>query len=104
MDINIKKILIPAIIALSSVSVLLIIRGISFRLLHRWAEKTATKLDDIIIMVLKTPSVYWCVAIGLYTGIAISELPERYVFYLSRTINVIVILSITIAAANLAGK
>ncbi|KAF0145882.1 MAG: integral membrane protein [Nitrospirae bacterium] len=104
MDINIKKVLIPAIIALSSVSVLLIIRGISFRLLHRWAEKTATKLDDIIIMVLKTPSVYWCVAIGLYTGIAISELPERYVFYLSRTINVIVILSITIAAANLAGK
>lgn len=104
MDINIKKVLIPAIIALSSVSVLLIIRGISFRLLHRWAEKTATKLDDIIIMVLKTPSVYWCVAIGLYTGIAISELPERYVFYLSRTIHVIVILSITIAAANLAGK
>ena len=104
MDINIKKVLIPAIIALSSVSVLLIIRGISFRLLHRWAEKTATKLDDIIIMVLKTPSVYWCVAIGLYTGIAISELPERYVFYLSRTIYVIVILSITIAAANLAGK
>ena len=104
MEINIKQILIPAIIALSSVSVLLIIRGISFRLLHRWAEKTATKLDDIIIMVLKTPSVYWCVAIGLYTGIAISELPERYVFYLSRTIYVIVILSITIAAANLAGK
>ena len=104
MDINIKKILIPAIIALLSVSVLLVIRGISFRLLHRWAEKTKTKLDDIIIVVLKTPSVYWCVAIGLYIGIAISELPERYVFYLSRAIHVIVILSITIATANLAGK
>ncbi|MEK7332382.1 MAG: mechanosensitive ion channel family protein [Nitrospirota bacterium] len=104
MDINFKKMLIPEIIALSSISVLLVIRGISFRLLHRWAEKTKTKLDDIIIMVLKTPSVYWCVAIGLYIGIAISELPERYVFYLSRAIHVIVILSITIATANLAGK
>ena len=104
MDINFKKMLIPAIIALSSISVLLVIRGISFRLLHRWAEKTKTKLDDIIIVVLKTPSVYWCVAIGLYIGIAISELPERYVFYLSRAIHVIVILSITIATANLAGK
>lgn len=104
MDINIKKILIPAIIALSSVFVLLIIRGISFRFLHRWAEKTETKLDDIIVMVLKTPSVYWCIALGLYTGIAISELPERYVFYLSKTIYVIVILSITVATANLAGK
>ena len=104
MDINFKKMLIPAIIALSSISVLLVIRGISFRLLHRWAEKTKTKLDDIIIVVLKTPSVYWCVAIALYIGIAISELPERYVFYLSRAIHVIVILSITIATANLAGK
>ncbi|MEK7196979.1 MAG: mechanosensitive ion channel family protein, partial [Nitrospirota bacterium] len=104
MDINFKKMLIPAIIALSSISVLLVIRGISFRLLHRWAEKTKTKLDDIIIVVLKTPSVYWGVAIGLYIGIAISELPERYVFYLSRAIHVIVILSITIATANLAGK
>lgn len=104
MDINLKKILIPAIIALSSVFVLLIIRGIGFRFLHRWAEKTETKLDDIIILAFKTPSIYWCVAIGLYIGIAISELPERYVFYLSRTIHVIVILSITIATANLAGK
>lgn len=104
MDINLKKILIPAIIALSSVFVLLIIRGISFRFLHRWAEKTETKLDDIIILAFKTPSIYWCIAIGLYIGVAISELPERYVFYLSKTIHVIVILSITIATANLAGK
>ena len=104
MDINLKKILIPAIIALSSVFVLLIIRGISFRFLHRWAEKTETKLDDIIILAFKTPSIYWCIALGLYTGIAISELPERYVFYLSKTIYVIVILSITVATANLAGK
>lgn len=104
MDINFKKILIPAIIALSSVFVLLIIRGISFRFLHRWAEKTETKLDDIIILAFKTPSIYWCIALGLYTGIAISELPERYVFYLSKTIYVIVILSITVATANLAGK
>lgn len=104
MDINIKQILIPAITALSSVFILFIIRGISFRLLHRWAEKTETKLDDIIITALRTPSVYWCVAIGLYIGIAISELPERYLFYLSRTIYVIIIFSITIATANLAGK
>ncbi|TAL23680.1 MAG: mechanosensitive ion channel family protein [Nitrospirae bacterium] len=101
---NIKQIFIPAITAVASVSVLLIIRGLSFRLLHRWAEKTETKLDDIIITALRIPSVYWCVAIGLYIGIATSELSARYVFYLSRTIYVIVILSITIAAANLAGK
>ena len=104
MDINFKRIFIPAIIALLSTSILFIIREISFRLLHRWAEKTETRIDDIIIRAFKIPSIYWCIAIGLYIGVAISELPERYVFYLSKAIHIIVILSITIATANLSGK
>ncbi|MDI6890766.1 MAG: mechanosensitive ion channel family protein [Thermodesulfovibrionales bacterium] len=104
MDIDLKRIFIPAIIILATASALFIIRGIVFRLLHRWAKKTETKIDDIIIGSFRIPSIYWCLAIGLYIGIAISELPERYAFYLSKTIHVIVILSITIATANLAGK
>jgi small-conductance mechanosensitive channel len=83
---------------------LFVLRGIAFRLLHRWASKTETKIDDIVIKAFKTPSIYWCIAIGLYIGVAISELPERYVFYISKTIHIIVILSITIATANLSGK
>lgn len=104
MDINLKRILIPFAIAVVSASVLIIIRGIAFRVLHRWAEKTESKIDDIIIRSFRTPSIYWCIAIGLYIGIAISELPERYVFYISKAIHIIVILSITIATANLTGK
>ncbi len=104
MEFNLKRIFIPAIIALISSSGLLVIRTIAFRLLHRWAEKTETRIDDIIIRSLKVPSVYWCIAIGLYIGVAVSDFPEKYVFYFSRAIHVIVILSITIAAANLSGK
>lgn len=104
MDINLKKILIPSILGIISAFALFTVRGVAFRLLHRWAEKTETKIDDIIIRAFKIPSIYWCIAIGLYIGVAISELPERYVFYFSKTIHVIVILSITIAAANLSGK
>jgi len=102
MDIN--KVLIPSVVALLSAVTLLTIRSIAFRLLHKWAEKTETKIDDIIIKSLKTPSVYWCIAIGLYIGIAVSALPEKYVFYISKAIHIIVIFSITIAAANLSGK
>jgi len=104
MDINLERILIPIVIALISASLLFIIRSIAFRLLHKWAEKAVSKIDDIIIRSFRTPSIYWCIAIGLYMGIAISELPERYVFYISKAIHVIVILSITIATANLSGK
>lgn len=104
MDINIKGVLIPATAALISIVILFVVRSISFKLLHRWAGKTETHVDDIIIKAFKTPSIYWCFAIGLYMGIAVSELPEQYVFYLSKVIHVIIILSVTIATANLAGK
>ncbi len=104
MDINLQKMLIPIITAISSVSLLFLIRGIAFRVLNKWAGKTETNIDDIIIKAFKTPSLYWCIAIGLYLGVAVSDLQAKYIFYISKTIHVIVILSITIAAANLSGR
>ena len=104
MDINLQKLIIPAASAILSVSLLFLVRGIAFRILHSWAGKTETDIDDIIIKAFKTPSLYWCVAIGLYIGIAVSDLQAKYIFYISKTIHAIVILSITIAAANLSGR
>jgi small-conductance mechanosensitive channel len=104
MNINLEKIFIPAMVVLFSTSILLILRGVAFRVLQKWAKKTDTKIDDIIIKAFKTPSIYWCLAIGLYIGVAVSEFPQKYIFYFSKTIHVIVILSITIAIANLSGK
>ncbi|MBI5666322.1 MAG: mechanosensitive ion channel family protein [Nitrospirae bacterium] len=101
---DIDKIFIPSTIALISAVVLFAVRAIAFKVLHKWAEKTENQLDDIIIKSLKTPSILWCIAIGLYIGIGVSELPERYVLYISKAIHVIIIFSITIAAANLAGR
>jgi small-conductance mechanosensitive channel len=104
MDIDFERIFIPLIIAFISASVLFILRSIAFKLLQKWAENTTTKIDDLTIKALKTPSIYWCIAIGLYIGVALSELPQKYIFYFSKTIHVVVILSITIAIANLSGK
>jgi len=100
----INKLLIPSVVALLSAAILLIVRAIAFKVLHKWAESTETKIDDIIIRSLKTPTVFWCVAIGLYIGIAISELPPKYILPISKAIHIIIILSITIAVSNLAGK
>lgn len=102
--IDLKDIVMPASAGMVSALMLFIIRGISFRLLHKWAEKTDTKIDDIIIKSIKIPSIFWCIAIGLYIGVSVSELSEQYVFYISKAIHIIVILSITIAAANLSGR
>lgn len=104
MDINFQKLMIPVIAAIFSASLLIVLRGITFRVLNKWAGKTETDIDDIIIKAFKTPSLYWCIAIGLYIGVAVSDIQEKYIFYLSKTIHIIVILSITVAAANLSGK
>jgi small-conductance mechanosensitive channel len=103
-DIQVNKMLLPVLTAMASLAALLSVRGIAFRFLHRWAEKSDTKIDDIILRSFRVPSIYWCLAIALYIGIAVSELPERYVFYLSKTIHVIIIFSVTLATATLAGK
>lgn len=104
MTINPEKMMIPAVIALISAGLLLIVRSIAFKILRKWADRTETKIDDIIIKSLRIPSIYWCIAIGLYIGVAVSEFPVRHVIYISKAIHIIVIFSITIAVANLAGK
>ena len=104
MDFQLNNIFLPAGVALVAIAVLLIFRGIAFKVLHKWAATTQSRVDDIAVDVFRLPSIYWCVAIGLYFGLAVSELDEKYIFYISKTIYVLVIFSITIAAANLAGR
>lgn len=104
MDNTIKNIVIPITAALLSLLFLYLVRSLSFRFLHRWARGTETNIDDLVIADLRTPSLFWCMAIGLYIGISLSELPGKYIFYLSRTIYVMLIFSVTIAASNIAGR
>ncbi len=104
MDPAVKQFLIPLGLSLASFLILAAIRKVAFRILHRWGARTETEIDDIVIDSLKTPSFYWCVAIALTIGIAASDLPEKYAFYLGKTIHVVVILSMAMAAANLSGR
>lgn len=104
MWIDLKGVLIPSIAAIISMVVLYIIRTLTFTILQRWAQRTETEIDDIIIKSIKAPSLYWIIAVGLHIGITISDIPDKYASYLSKSIYVILILSISIAAANLSGK
>src|SRR3990172_7007258 len=101
---NAKMAMIPLVILLGTSAVLMIVRGIVFRVLHRCCEKTESCIDDIMLKALRTPSIYWCLAIGLYIGLAVSDIPPKYVLIIDKAIHVILILSISIAAANLTGN
>ncbi|MDH4162390.1 MAG: mechanosensitive ion channel family protein [Nitrospirota bacterium] len=98
------KLLIPAATGLGTAGVLFVVRGIAMRLLRKWADRTETMLDDMIIAAIKTPSVFWCITVGMGVGISVSDLHAKYVQSVSVAIHVLIIFSITIAAANLAGQ
>jgi small-conductance mechanosensitive channel len=104
MDTAVKQIIIPVIIVLASAGILLALRAIAFRVLHRWAERTETKLDDIIIASIKNPSLLLAVAIGIHIGLSFSGIPEKHLSYLTKILHIIIILSVTLASANLAGR
>lgn len=104
MEAELKRILVPALTALVAVLALGIVRNLAFRFLHRWAARTETRMDDILIGALRLPSAYWIIAIGISVGVQASDLPDRHVFYFGKTIQVLVILSVTVAAAKLAGE
>ncbi len=103
MNPDIKRFVLPVVVALVSSFVLFVLRSFSFGLLRRWSEKSEEKIGAIVIDTFRTPSFYLCIAIGLHSGLSTSELPARYVFYLTKVIHVVVIFSITYACANLSG-
>jgi small-conductance mechanosensitive channel len=94
----------PSLISAGAIVILFFIRGILLRIARRWADKTETRVDDIVMESVRVPSLYWCVAIGLYSGVVLSDLPEKYLQHLSTVIYVIIIISVTITLANLAGR
>lgn len=94
----------PVIVAVSAIVLLFMARSVSLGLLLRWARKTETHIDDIIIKSLRTPSIFWVIALGLYAGLLASHLDREYIFYISKAIYILLILSISIAVANITGR
>lgn len=98
---NIDNVLLTLFVFTVSVLVLLIIRAIFFRLLHRWAEKTETEIDNIVITSIRFPSIFLSIGLGIYIGLETSELPSKYSVYLVKLIHVLIIFAATVAIANL---
>jgi small-conductance mechanosensitive channel len=101
---SVKDFLIPGVSVIALFFLLLAVRNVTFRYLHRLGGKTETRAGDVIIATFKTPSIFWCMAISLYIGLAISSIADKYVFFFNRSIYIIIILSVTIATANLLAK
>jgi small-conductance mechanosensitive channel len=86
--------------------VLLLLRSVLMRCFKAWADGHEQRLRvyATVRQPLAVPSIYWCIAAGLYLGMDVSDLPGKYVLYCNKTIHVIIVLSMSIAAANVVGS
>ncbi len=101
---ELRGIVVPVSVAAVSAAALWAVRAGALRLLRRWAKATETRLDDIVLDAVKVPSIYWCIALGMHLGLDVSDLPARYVAWIKALIAVLVIFSVTLAAAGIAGR
>ncbi|MEW6087592.1 MAG: mechanosensitive ion channel family protein [bacterium] len=93
--------IIPFAIVLTSLVIGYISRKILFNRLIHFAKNTKTYLDDIIISAIKGPFIIWCLMIGIYFALQLSELSANYVNIAGKILLVLGIASVTIVLANI---
>ncbi len=100
-EIFLKGLIIPSIVILFSISLLLLVRKVLLKSIKKWSLSAGLSIGEVVLNSIKTPSLTWCVALGLYFGISISEISEKYLFYINKLIVIIIIFSVTHAISNL---
>ncbi len=101
---TLKTLIISAAVFIVAAIILFIVRRLFFRYLHRWAGRTNTAADDVILDAIKHPSLFLVVALALYVALDTSAFPERYVGHALKALYVLIVLSITMAAANITSR
>ena len=76
-------------------------RRILFRMLEAWAEKSATRLDDILVQALRRPFLLWVTILALQLASEGSQLPPRAVAVVSKILLVLWIVSVSAVASKL---
>jgi len=83
---------------------LLIVRHYLLRWLERLAQRTSTRLDEVLLASLRTPTILWCVALGLMAALDAAPLPPRLAAWGTSLVVALVLLSVTIVAANVLAR
>jgi small-conductance mechanosensitive channel len=79
------------------------LRYLVIRTLWRWSAATQSPFSELILSSLRVPTFIWCILIGLYTAIDTIELPTRPSATALKLLFSLLVISITIAIANIVG-
>lgn len=95
--------MVPVIAAVVTLAVTLVARGIVLRSVSRWAGRTVTQIDDIVLQSVRVPSILWCVIIAVAVGHSLSALPASVAGWIGNALLALGITSVTLTASSLLG-
>jgi small-conductance mechanosensitive channel len=98
------KLILPALIFLGTIFCGYVLRKFIFVKLSRWAKKSSTKIDDVILSAIKGPFIFWFLMLGLYFAMGSSQLPEGLVQTANKILLALALFSITLVLANITGR
>jgi len=97
-------VVIPIALLIATVLGGLLLRRLLFAAVRRWAKNTDSHLDVIFIDTLRRPFLLWIAILGLHIATQNSEIPQHYLHYIPKTLQVLWGLSFTIALSHFAGN
>jgi len=80
------------------------LRKIVFIRVTRWAQKTKSQIDDIILDSIKTPFIIWSIMLGMYFALGVSTLPQNITEIAGKVLLVLGMFSVTLVLANIVAK
>lgn len=95
------SLIMPSAVFLTTLILGYILRRVLLNRLLRWAKRTETQIDDIIIGAVKGPFMIWCSMLGMYFAIEASKLPEGSVRIIGKVLLILGIISVTLVLANI---
>ncbi|GBC70789.1 Mechanosensitive channel MscK [Candidatus Calditenuaceae archaeon HR02] len=97
-----EEYLYPALVFSIILAVGFAVRKILTRVIRHWAERTETKLDDVILGAIRSPIILWFLVGGIYAAVALIRLPLNIAVVVDRGLLALLILSIAWTLANIA--
>ena len=93
----------PVLIFLGTVFCGYILRKLVFVKLAKWAKKSKTQIDDLILSAIKAPFILWFLILGFYFAMQSAQLPEGLVQTANKILIALAIFSITLVLAKITG-
>jgi small-conductance mechanosensitive channel len=87
-------------VATVAIGIAFTIRYVALRGLHRWASRTGATVEPVLLESLRLPSLLWCVLLGLYVGVDVTQLPGRINAVALNIVYGLIVFSMTAALAG----